>query len=316
MGKIAFVFPGQASQYSGMGKPLYEKYSVAASIFKKADNVLPFSISELCFLGSEEELKLTEKTQPAILTVSIAVYKVLESMDITPDFVAGHSLGEYSAVVAAGGMKFSDAVLIVHKRGKFMQEAVNVGVGSMAALLGGTLEDIKNLCEEVRGSHVLTTANINCPGQIVISGHKEAVDMAIAKAPKAGIKKAVILPVSAPFHCDLMKPAQEKLKIELNKINIKDLKIPLIANYDAELTTSSEEVREKLLKQVSSPVLWQDSIEKLISNGVDVFVEVGPKKVLSGMIKKISRDVKIYHVETPEEIEKFKEIYNSLKGEK
>ncbi len=313
MGKIAFVFPGQASQYSGMGKQLYDNYTIAASLFKKADNVLPFSISELCFLGSEEELKLTEKTQPAILTVSVAVYKVLESLGIEPDCVAGHSLGEYSAIVAAGGMKFSDAVQVVHKRGKFMQEAVNVGVGSMAALLGGSLEDIKKLCEEVRGSHVLTTANINCPGQVVISGHKEAVDMAIANAPKIGVKKAVILPVSAPFHCDLMRPAQEKLKIELNKINIRDLKIPLIANYDAEFTTSSEDVREKLIKQVSSPVLWQDSVEKLISNGVDTFVEVGPKKVLSGMIKKISREVKIYHVETPEEIEKFQEIYKSLR---
>ena len=313
MGKIAFVFPGQASQYSGMGKQLYDNYTIAASLFKKADNVLPFSISELCFLGSEEELKLTEKTQPAILTVSVAVYKVLESLGIEPDCVAGHSLGEYSAIVAAGGMKFSDAVQVVHKRGKFMQEAVNVGVGSMAALLGGSLEDIKKLCEEVRGSHVLTTANINCPWQVVISGHKEAVDMAIANAPKIGVKKAVILPVSAPFHCDLMRPAQEKLKIELNKINIRDLKIPLIANYDAEFTTSSEDVREKLIKQVSSPVLWQDSVEKLISNGVDTFVEVGPKKVLSGMIKKISREVKIYHVETPEEIEKFQEIYKSLR---
>ncbi len=313
MGKLAFVFPGQASQYSGMGKALCEKYSVAASIFKKANNVLPFSISDLCFNGPEEELKLTEKTQPAILTVSVAAYRVLENMGIKPDYVAGHSLGEYSAVVAAGGIKFDDAVLIVHKRGKFMQEAVNVGVGSMAALLGGNLEDIKKMCEEVRGSHVLMMANINCPGQVVISGHKEAVDMAIANAPKIGVKKAVILPVSAPFHCDLMKPAQEKLKVELNRINIKDLKIPLVANYDAEVTISSEEVREKLIKQVSSPVLWQDCVERLIAEGVNVFVEVGPKKVLSGMIKKIDRSVKIYHVETPEEVEEFAKIYKELK---
>lgn len=309
MGKIAFVFPGQASQYSGMGKEAYDRFPEAASVFQEADRVLGFPLTDLCFTGSNEDLKLTENTQPAILTVSVAILRVLEKHGWMPDYVAGHSLGEYSALVAAGALSFKDAVAVVRKRGRYMQEAVPVGVGAMAAIIGADLETITRICDQARGDRVLNAANINCPGQIAIAGHKEAVESAIALAKEAGFRKAILLPVSAPFHCELMRPAQEKLKIDLFQLTFNDLNIPLVANVDAEFVRTGAEARDALVRQVSGSVLWQQSVEQLVRAGVDIFVEVGPKNVLSGMIRKISPEARVFPVEKPAEIG---EIGNSL----
>src|SRR5580700_8286223 len=297
MGKTAFVFPGQASQYPGMGKELADKYPVARAVFDEADKALGFSISQMCFAGSGEDLKQTANTQPAILTCSVAIYRILEEKGVTPDFVAGHSLGEYSALVAAGSLKFSDAVKIVYKRGKYMQEAVPAGLGAMAAIMGLSHAVVMDACKRAAEGQVCSPANLNSPEQTVISGHAEAVKRAVEIASQLGAKRAVILPVSAPFHCALMMPAQEKLEKDLRKINIGPLRVPLVTNVDADTETSGEEARDALIRQVTMAVRWEESVREMIESGVTVFVEVGPGKVLSGLLRQIDRSVRVFNVE-------------------
>ncbi len=297
MGKTAFVFPGQASQYPGMGKELADKYPVARAVFEEADKALGFSISNLCFSGSEEDLKQTANTQPAILTVSVAIYRILEEKGITPDFVAGHSLGEYSALVAAKSLKFSDAVKVVHKRGKYMQEAVPAGLGAMAAIMGLSHAVVMDACKRAAEGQVCSPANLNSPEQTVISGHAEAVKRAVEIASQLGAKRAVILPVSAPFHCALMMPAQEKLEKELRKTEFAALRFPLVTNVDADTETSGDEARDALIRQVTMPVRWEESVRELIDEGVNTFVEVGPSRVLTGLLRQIERSVGTLNVE-------------------
>lgn len=297
MKSIAFIFPGQGSQYVGMGKELCENFKVAKQVFEEADDCLHLSISKLCFEGPEEALKLTENTQPAVLTMSIATFKVLQSENgLTAQFTAGHSLGEYSALVASGALTFSEAVKIVHLRGKFMQEAVPVGEGAMAAVLGMEREQVEKVCEKVSSGEVLTPANFNCPGQIVIAGHAKAVVRAIERVKQEG-KKAMLLPVSAPFHSPLMKPAGERLKKALEEIPVSDLKIPVVTNVEAEVNASKDRVKELLVAQVSSPVRWEESMRKMIERGVEQVWEIGPGKVLSGLMKRIDSRVEAKNLE-------------------
>ncbi len=303
MSKIAFIFPGQASQYSGMGREIHDSHPEAAAVFRRADEVLGFPLSAMCFQGSEDELKLTENTQPAILTVSVAVLQVLRQRGLVPDFVAGHSLGEYSALVAAGGLTFDDAVLAVRKRGRYMQAAVPVGVGAMAACLGMDLATVEAVCAAVREGQVLVPANINCPGQIVVAGHAEPVDRAITYAKKQGLGRMIRLPVSAPFHCELMRPAQEQMAQDLSRIAFGDLAVPLVTNVDARFITAGADARDSLVRQVTGSVRWQASVEGLAAAGADVFVEVGPKTVLSQMVRKISPEARTFAVEKPAEID-------------
>jgi [acyl-carrier-protein] S-malonyltransferase len=297
MGKIAFVFPGQASQYPGMGKELADKYPVARAVFEEADRELGFSISQICFTGSEEDLKLTANTQPAILTCSVAIYRILAEKGINPDFVAGHSLGEYSALVAAGAMKFSDAVQIVRKRGTYMQEAVPAGQGAMAAIMGLSPAVVMDACRRAAEGKICSPANLNSPEQTVISGHAEAVKRAVEIASQLGAKRAVILAVSAPFHCALMMPAQERLEKDLRQVEIAPLRVPLVTNVDADTETSAEEARDALIRQVTMPVRWEESIHELIDEGVNTFVEVGPGRVLTGLLRQIERSVGTLNVE-------------------
>jgi [acyl-carrier-protein] S-malonyltransferase len=296
MGKIAFVFPGQASQYPGMGKELAE-YPVARAVFQEADQALGFSISQMCFGGTEEDLKLTANTQPAILTCSVAMYRILAEKGVMPDFVAGHSLGEYSALVAAGGITFSDAVQIARKRGTYMQEAVPAGQGAMAAIMGLSPAVVIDACKRAAEGRVCSPANLNSPEQTVISGHADAVKRAVEIASQLGAKRAVILPVSAPFHCALMMPAQERLEKDLRKINIGPLRVPLVTNVDADTETSGEEARDALIRQVTMAVRWEESVRELIDEGVDTFVEVGPGRVLTGLLRQIERSVGTLNVE-------------------
>jgi len=297
MGKVAFVFPGQASQYPGMGKDLSEKYPVAKAVFDEADKALGFSISKMCFEGTQDELKLTANTQPAILTVSVATYRVLAEKGLTPDFVAGHSLGEYSALVAAGSIKFSDAVQIVRKRGTYMQEAVPAGEGAMAAILGISPAIVIDVCKRAAGNEVCSPANLNSPDQTVISGHAGAVKRAVELASQAGAKRAVILAVSAPFHSSLMMPAQQKLEKDLKKIEFAAPRYPLVTNVDADTIETGDEARDALVRQVSMPVRWEESIRLLIDEGVNTFVEVGPGRVLTGLLRQIERSVAALNVE-------------------
>jgi [acyl-carrier-protein] S-malonyltransferase len=291
MKETAFIFPGQGSQYVGMGKEFYDQFRVAKEVFEEADDTLRFSISSLCFQGQEEELRLTENTQPAILTTSIAALKVLQTeKGINPKFAAGHSLGEYSALVASGALSFAEAVQTVRLRGKFMQEAVPVGEGAMAAILGMEREEVEKLCEEAAAGEVLSPANFNCPGQIVIAGHLKAVQRAIEKVKQNG-KRAVLLPVSAPFHSPLMKPAGARLEKALEEISIKDLNLPVVTNVEAEINTSKEKVKALLVAQVSSPVRWEESMRRMIEEGVEQVLEIGPGKVLSGLMKRIDSTV-------------------------
>jgi [acyl-carrier-protein] S-malonyltransferase len=291
MKRTAFIFPGQGSQYVGMGKEFYDQFRVAKEVFEEADDTLRFSISSLCFQGQEEELRLTENTQPAILTTSIAALKVLQTeKGINPKFAAGHSLGEYSALVASGALSFAEAVQTVRLRGKFMQEAVPVGEGAMAAILGMEREEVEKLCEEAAAGEVLSPANFNCPGQIVIAGHLKAVQRAIEKVKQNG-KRAVLLPVSAPFHSPLMKPAGTRLEKALEEISIKDLNLPVVTNVEAEINTSKEKVKALLVAQVSSPVRWEESMRRMIEEGVEQVLEIGPGKVLSGLMKRIDSTV-------------------------
>jgi [acyl-carrier-protein] S-malonyltransferase len=297
MGKTAFVFPGQASQYPGMGKELADKYPVARAVFDEADKALGFSISQMCFAGSEEDLKQTANTQPAILTCSVATYRILEEKGVTPDFVAGHSLGEYSALVAAGSLTFSDAVKIVYKRGKYMQEAVPAGLGAMAAIMGLSHAVVMDACKRAAENQVCSPANLNSPEQTVISGHAEAVKRAVEIASQLGAKRAVILPVSAPFHCALMMPAQEKLEKDLRKTEFAALRVPLVTNVDADTETSGDEARDALIRQVTMPVRWEESVRELTDEGVNTFVEVGPSRVLTGLLRQIERSVGTLNVE-------------------
>jgi [acyl-carrier-protein] S-malonyltransferase len=280
-----------------MGKDLAQNFPESKGVFEQADDALGVSISKICFEGTEEELKLTENTQPAILTVSIAAYRALEKRGIVPDFVAGHSLGEYSALVAAGGLQFPDAVKLVRARGKYMQEAVPPGEGAMAAILGIGPSDVGDICKKAADGEVVSPANLNSPEQTVISGTATAVKRAVEIASQSGAKRAVILPVSAPFHCALMMPAQKRLETDLRAARFQSLKFPLITNVDAEAITTGDEARESLIRQVTSPVRWLDSIREMIEAGVTVFVEVGPGKVLCGLLRQIDRSVRCLNVE-------------------
>lgn len=297
MSKVAFVFPGQASQYPGMGKELAERYATARAVFDEADKALGFSISKLCFEGNEEDLKLTANTQPAILTCSVAVFRVLAEKGLEPDFVAGHSLGEYSALVCVGSLKFADAVRLVRKRGAYMQDAVPQGVGAMAAIMGLSHAVVADVCKRAANGEICAPANLNSPDQTVISGHAGAVKRAVELASQAGAKRAVILPVSAPFHSALMAVIEEKFGQDLRGAEFSDLRVPLVTNVDADTITTGSEAREALIRQISMPVRWEESVRLLIDEGVNTFVEVGPSHVLTGLLRQIERSVAALNVE-------------------
>jgi [acyl-carrier-protein] S-malonyltransferase len=287
--KIAFIFPGQGSQAVGMGKELAEKYPIARQTFDEADDALGYKLSQICFEGPEEQLRLTEITQPAILTVSIAALRVLEERAPRPSFVAGHSLGEYSAHVASGTMTFADAVRTVRNRGKYMQEAVPVGVGAMAAILGMELEKVAAVCRDAAQGEVCSPANINSPEQIVISGNTAAIERGTKLADERGAKRAKVLPVSAPFHCSLMKPAQDRLEADLNALKMHRPVYPVVCNVEGSLVSDELRARETLLAQVTGAVRWEQSMRLLIENRVQTFVEIGPGKVLCGLMRQIDR---------------------------
>jgi [acyl-carrier-protein] S-malonyltransferase len=297
-----------------MGKDFAEKFPVARKTFEEADHALGFKISQLCFEGPDEELQLTMNTQPAILTVSVAAYRVLEEKGIRPDIVAGHSLGEYSALVAAEALSLVEAVRVVRKRGKYMQEAVPVGEGAMAAILGLPLDTIYQICADARHDEECSAANINSPSQVVISGAKGAVERAVQLATEAGAKRAILLNVSAPFHCRLMMPAGELLEHDLMKMEFNDLKFPVVTNVDAERETTGLAARTSLIRQVTSPVLWEDSVRRMIGLGVNTFVEVGPGRVLSGLVKQIDRTCKILNVEDEKSLTATIEALGSVAG--
>ncbi|MET0622629.1 MAG: ACP S-malonyltransferase [Pyrinomonadaceae bacterium] len=296
---LAFIFPGQGSQTPGMGRELAEAFPAARAVFEEADDALGFALSRLCFEGPAEELQLTENTQPAILATSIAALRAAEAEGLPrPDFVAGHSLGEYSALVAAGALSLRDAVTVVRKRGRYMQEAVPVGAGAMAAVMGAELEAVEAACKEAaREGEICSPANVNSPGQIVIAGSAAAVERAIPILKERGAKRAIPLKVSAPFHCALMLPAQERLAAELDLVEFKDLTVPLVTNVDAAFIRTGSEARASLVRQVSSPVRWRESVELLSRAGVDTFVEVGPGKVLTGLVRQTAPQARGLNVE-------------------
>ncbi len=286
-----------------MGKELFENFAVARQVFEEADDALGFAISRLCFDGPAEELQLTENTQPAILTVSVAAFRAMMEAGISaPAFVAGHSLGEYSALVAAGVLSLSDAVRTVRARGRYMQEAVPIGTGAMAAVIGGELKEIERVCEEASHAQICSLANLNSPAQVVIAGNAEAVDRAI-ESLKGIAKRVIKLNVSAPFHCALMKPAQDRLKADLEALKFNEPGMPVVTNVDARATSAPDELRDALLRQVSAPVRWSESMQLLVQQGVDTFVEAGPGKVLTGLMRQINRDVKTLNVEDAASLE-------------
>ena len=313
MNKLAFVFPGQGAQAVGMGKDFCEQYEVAKKLFKEADEALGYSIKDMCFEGPAEDLKLTANTQPAILTMSVIANEILKEHGIQPDVVGGHSLGEYSALVAADVMDFQDAVLLVHKRGQFMQEAVPVGQGGMAAIIGLSDEVIVEACEKAtKTAGEVQAVNFNCPGQTVIAGTTAGVEAAVETLKAAGAKKAVILPVSAPFHSTLMKPAAVKLAAELDKVDIRDAKIPVVSNYTGKLEESAADIKANLVAQADHPVKWIDCVKTMQEFGADTFVEAGPGKTLCGFNRRIDKSLTSMNVENIESLQKtldyFKEV--------
>jgi [acyl-carrier-protein] S-malonyltransferase len=290
MNKIAFIFPGQGSQYAGMGRELAEQSSAAHAAFEEADRALGFNLSDLCFNGPEEELQLTANTQPAILTASVAAFRALSERGVKPDFVAGHSLGEYSALVASGALRLGDAARLVRRRGALMQEAVPVGVSAMAAILGIGAERVAEACAAAAQGQVCAPANFNSPTQIVIAGHAEAVQRAVEECKARGAKRAMLLKVSAPFHSALMAPAQEKMAEPLATAVFTDLSVPIVNNVDAAITRGGSQSRDALVRQISAPVRWTEIVRKLLAEGVETFIEVGPGKVLVGLVKAINKD--------------------------
>lgn len=303
MSKTAYIFPGQGSQTVGMGKDLFDNFAAAREVFKEANDALGFSLSEMCFSGDEADLQLTANTQPAILTASIAAYRAARAEGLpVPDVVAGHSLGEYSALVAAGVIDFAEAVRTVRKRGAYMQEAVPVGVGAMAAILGLDLPTIEAGCKEAANGQVCSPANINSPSQIVIAGNSEAVDRACEILKEKGAKRAIRLNVSAPFHSALMMPAQERLAVDLQNLEYDGFAFPIVHNVDSELNADSNAVCDKLARQVSSPVRWLQTIENMKFGGVEKFVEIGPGKVLTGLVRQIDRDAVYSNIEDTESL--------------
>jgi [acyl-carrier-protein] S-malonyltransferase len=309
MKRIGFVFPGQGSQYVGMGKDLFDRSPAAREVFEEANEALGYDIGKLCFQGPEEDLKLTANTQPAILTTSVAVLRMMQSeREILPVVAAGHSLGEYGALVAAGGLPFAEAVRLVHLRGNFMQEAVPVGTGAMAAIVGMTGPEVESLCREAAQGEVLSPANFNSPGQIAIAGHAAAVQRAVEMVSRQAGKKAVPLPVSAPFHCSLMRPAGERLKAELDQAEVGDLHFPVLSNAEADFYPGKGKIRDLLVKQVDHPVRWEECMQKLLATGANLVMEVGPGKVLSGLMRRISREAKMANVEDGTSWEKAQEL--------
>jgi [acyl-carrier-protein] S-malonyltransferase len=297
---LAFLFPGQGSQRPGMGRALAAASPESKAVFEEADAALGFPLSRLCFEGPEDELRLTENAQPAILTASVAALRALEASGLRPDWVAGHSLGEYSALVAASSLGFFEAVRTVRRRGQYMQEAVPVGEGAMAAIVGLDLDAIEGACREAAQGEVVSPANINSREQVVIAGHAAAVLRAAERCQAAGARRALPLPVSAPFHCALMMPAQERLAVDLSALDFRDPRVPLVNNVDARVIRTAAECRDGLVRQVSAPVRWRESVERLVEEGVTAFVEVGPGTVLTGLVRKIATGATVVAVGDPE----------------
>lgn len=306
MPKIAFIFPGQGAQYVGMGAELAQAYPSFFRYFEEASEALGFNLARLCFEGPEETLQETANTQPAILTMSVACLSLMKENGIKPDVVAGLSLGEYSALVAAGAIEFGRAVPLVRQRGIYMQEAVPLGVGTMAAILGLEAARVESICAEVRaaGTGWVEPANYNCPGQIVVAGHVPAVEEAGRLAVAAGAAKAVMLPVSAPFHCKLLEPAGERLAADLARVHVSPAQVPVVANVTADYVTAPDQIRELLIRQVSAPVRWEESVRRMVADGVDTFIELGPGRALSGFVKKVDRKLKVLNVEDAQSLGK------------
>ena len=308
MGKTAFVFAGQGAQKVGMGKELYDNFDVAKKVFDEATEALGFDVADMIFNGDDATLMITENTQPTIVTMSIAALRVLEEKGVKADYTAGLSLGEYSAHIASGSMNFADGVRLVKKRGKYMQEEVPQGIGAMAAIIALSDEDVKECCKEASAEGICEPANFNCPGQIVVSGEVAAVEKCCELAKAKGAKRAMKLPVSAPFHCSMLTGAGEKLAKELENVELSDMNIPVITNVTADIVESKNAIKDYLIRQVSSSVMWEKSVRKMIDEGVDTFIEIGPGKALTGFIRKISKDVTCCNVEDMASLEKTLEV--------